>query len=139
MKVLEPEVSYSKMESNDIFSLLEYIKKGIKYSAFLKFVQSTPFTLSDWSEFLHLSERTMQRYQKEKKSFDALQSEKILEIAILYKKGVELFGGSKQFDAWLVSNNIALGNKQPKAFLNSSMGVNLILDELHRIEHGVLA
>lgn len=138
-KLLEPEVPYSVVKSSSVFSLLDFIKNGIKYSSFLKYIEQTPFSISDWSEFLHLSERTMHRYQKDKKAFDPIQSEKIIEIILLYKKGLEVFGSSVNFDAWLLQKNIALGNKIPKEFLNSSIGVNLLLEELHKIEHGILA
>lgn len=139
LKFLEPEVSYATTQSSSVFSILEFIKKGIKYNQFLKYTQQTPFSISDWSEFLHLSERTLHRYQKDKKTFDALQSEKIMEIILVYKKGIEVFGNNKNFDNWLLQNNIALANKMPKEFLTSSTGIKLIMDELHKIEHGILA
>lgn len=138
-KLLDPEVSYSATESAGLSSFVNFIKSGVKFTAFLKFVSKTPFTLTEWSLFLHISERTMQRYQKEKKSFDALQSEKILEIAMLYKKGIEVFGNSTLFDQWLVYPSISLGNKSPKSFLDTSVGIQFIKEELHKIEHGILA
>lgn len=138
-KLLDPEVSYSAIENAGLSNFLSFIKNGVKFPAFLKFVKTTPFTLTEWSMFLHISERTLQRYQKEKKSFDTLQSEKILEIAILYKKGVEVFGNSTLFDNWLMQPSIALGNKTPKSFLDTTMGIQFIKEELHKIEHGILA
>ncbi len=138
-KILEPEVSYASTQSNSVFSILEFIKKGIKYNQFLKYNQQTPFSISDWSEFLHLSERTLHRYQKDKKTFDASQTEKIMEIILVYKKGKEVFGNNKNFDNWLIQKNIALANKMPKEFLTSSTGLKLLMEELHKIEHGILA
>ena len=138
-KILEPEVSYSTAQSSSVFSILEFIKKGIKYNQFLKYIQQTPFSISDWSEFLHLSERTLHRYQIDKKTFDASHTEKIMEIILVYKKGIEVFGNNKNFDTWLIQKNIALANKMPKEFLTSSTGLKLLMEELHKIEHGILA
>jgi putative toxin-antitoxin system antitoxin component (TIGR02293 family) len=138
-KILEPEVSYASAQSSSVFSILEFIKKGIKYNQFLKYIQQTPFSISDWSEFLHISERTLHRYQKDKKTFDASHTEKIMEIILVYKKGIEVFGNNKNFDSWLIQNNIALANKMPKEFLTSSTGLKLLMEELHKIEHGILA
>jgi len=95
--------------------------------------------MPDWSRFLHITDRTMQRYKKEMKSFDTIQSEKILQITLLYKKGIDVFGDKTKFDTWLISNNIALGNIKPKDLLDNAFGINLLNDELIRIEHGVLA
>ena len=58
---------------------------------------------------------------------------------MLYIKGLEVFGDTDKFDIWLESKNIALGGKRPKNLLDNTFGVNLIKDELTRIEHGVLA
>jgi putative toxin-antitoxin system antitoxin component (TIGR02293 family) len=136
-KLLDPEVSYTAIEAAGLSSFLSYVKSGVKFSSFIKFVGTTPFSLAEWASFLHLSERTMQRYQKEKKSFDTPQSEKILEIAIVYKKGIEVFNNAEQFNYWLSHTSIALGNKTPKSFLDTNRGLQFIKEELHRIEHGI--
>ncbi len=135
----EPNVSYAALDDKNAFSLLRILKEGIGFSVFLKFADKSPFSFNEWSDFLHLSERTMQRYKKEMRVFDAPQSERILEIAILYKKGLEVFGNSNKLDSWLETNNLALGNIKPKQLFDSSFGINLIKDELTRIEYGVLA
>lgn len=135
----EPTMTYSAVSNNNVFSLIEMVRKGIDFAKFFSLVKISPFSLQEWSKFLHISERTMQRYQKEKKTFDAVQSEKIVEIALLYKKGAEVFGSNTNFNIWLESNSLALGNITPKSLLDSSFGINLIKDELIRIEYGVLA
>ena len=95
--------------------------------------------MSEWSSFLHISDRTMQRYTKENRTFDPLQSEKIVEIALLYNKGTEVFGEQGKFDTWLEAGNLALGNIKPKSLLDNSFGIGLLKDELVRIEYGILA
>jgi putative toxin-antitoxin system antitoxin component (TIGR02293 family) len=80
----------------------------------------------------------MQRYKKEKRSFDPPQSEKIIEIAILFNKGREVFGDETKFNRWLETENIALGKIAPKDLLDSTFGISLLNDELGRIEHGIL-
>lgn len=95
--------------------------------------------MQDWSRFLHLSERTMQRYKKEKKDFDPIYSEKIIEITLVYNRGVEVFGNQGKFDTWLETSNIALGGMTPKSLLDNTFGIQFVKDELIRIEQGVLA
>lgn len=95
--------------------------------------------MNEWAGFLHLSERTLQRHKKDKAVFDAASSEKILEILLLYRYGVQVFGESGKFDLWLRTRNLALGGIKPKDLLDNSFGINLLKDELYRIEQGVLS
>lgn len=120
-------------------SLSTAVKKGVKYAQFEKMAEETPFTSGDWSAVLNLTERTMQRYKSEQKTFDPIYSDKILQIAILYKTGNEVFGDKTNFDTWLLTKNIALGGVKPKELLDNTFGINLVKDELSRIENGVLA
>jgi putative toxin-antitoxin system antitoxin component (TIGR02293 family) len=127
------------IDDNDILSLIRTLKAGIKYAVFIGIANNSPFTLSEWTDFLHLSDRTMQRYKSQKKTFDPVQSEKILEIALLYKLGIDVFGNKQKFNSWLETDNLALGRAKPKSLLDNSFGIGLLHDELMRIEHGVLA
>lgn len=135
----EPRVSYSSIDDKNVLSLIEMVRKGIEFSIFAGFANKSPFSLNEWSDFLHLSERTMQRYKKEKRTFDPLQSERIIEIAMIYKKGTEVFGNTDKFNLWLETENLALGKVKPKLLFDNSFGIELVKDELSRIEYGVLA
>jgi putative toxin-antitoxin system antitoxin component (TIGR02293 family) len=131
--------SYTAVDDKDIISLIQMIRKGIEFTFFIRLAEKSPFSLHEWSNFLHISERTMQRYKREKKSFDPIYSERILEITLLYKQGIDVFGGNEKFNNWLESKNLALGGTKPKELLDTTFGINLLKDELTRIEHGVLA
>jgi len=138
LSVSEPSVSYQAADSN-IIQIIQAVREGINYASFSAFVGRLPFSLPEWSGFLHVSERTLQRYQKEKKTFDPAQSERIMQIALLMKMGNQVFGDGQKFNAWLEADNISLGKIKPKELLDSSFGINLLKDELIRIEHGILA
>lgn len=130
---------HNSIDDMGVLTLISMVRKGIKFNTFDEFAVQSPFSMNEWSVFLHLSERTMQRYKTEQKTFDPLQSEKIVEIYLLYKKGIEVFGDRKKFNTWLETENLALGRITPKTLLDSNFGINLLKDELTRIEHGVLA
>ena len=131
---------YSKLfADSSIMYLIRVVRKGIKFKVFDLMLTTGPFTMKEWANYLHLSERTLQRYRKEKKVFEPLQSEKILELALLQKRGIEVFGNPDKFNLWIETVNIALGSVKPKELLDNSFGIELIKDELTRIEHGVLA
>ena len=44
-----------------------------------------------------------------------------------------------KFEIWLNTLNVALGGIKPKDVLDSAFGIEWLMDELGRIEHGVLA
>lgn len=132
-------ISYSSVDDRDILQLINTIRQGIQYALFISLAEKSPFSLNEWSGFLHISERTMQRYKKEKKSFDPIYSEKILEVTLLYKFGADVFGSNEKFNSWLETKNIMLGNVKPKDLLDNTFGISLVKDELTRIEYGILA
>lgn len=135
----EPLITYSSLSDGTALSLIREIKRGIQFTFFEQLAMNIPFTLREWSSYLHLSERSLQRYKKEKGTFNAIASEKIVEITMLNKYGIEVFGEQKNFNDWLVTKNVALGGIKPKELLDSSFGIQILKDELTRIEHGVLA
>jgi putative toxin-antitoxin system antitoxin component (TIGR02293 family) len=136
--VEESALTYGNVNDKDTFRLMDAIRAGINFPDFTSIARQSSFSMNEWSGFLHLSERTMQRYHKEKKTFDPLSSEKILEIVLLTRLGIEVFGSSEKFNSWLDTINVALGGKKPKEFLDNTFGIGLLKDELTRIEHGIL-
>lgn len=123
----------------DTSSIIRTVREGIAFDFFRKLTSFIPFSTEDWSRVLHLTERSLQRYKKENKTFDSLQSEKIFQVMLLYKKGISVFGTKALFDLWLDTISPALGHIKPKDLLDSTFGIEMIEDELIRIEHGVLA
>jgi putative toxin-antitoxin system antitoxin component (TIGR02293 family) len=139
MEIFDPHTAYSSIDDINALSLVEMVRKGIGFETFDKFANRSPFSINEWSTYLHLSERTMQRYRNEKKTFDPLQSEKIIEIALFYNKGIEVFGSADKFNSWLETDNLALGGIKPKTLLDNSFGISILKDELTAIEFGILA
>lgn len=135
----EQLITYATLDDKNAYSLINAIKEGIRFSFFEKLAKNIPFTLREWASYLHLSERSLQRFKKEKGTFNTVSSEKIIEITMLNKYGIEVFGDQDKFNVWLLTKNVALGGIKPKDLLDSSFGIQLLKDELTRIEHGILA
>lgn len=138
-KLNRKPVTYQNLENQEVHVLMEAARTGIEYSFFNQLLHKIPITLNEWAEILHLSNRTLQRYQKQKKNFETLQSERILEISQLYKYGLEVFGDEEKFNSWMNSDIIALGGLKPKSLLDNSYGIGMVKDVLGRIEHGVFS
>jgi len=119
--------------------LIRAVREGIPYVQFRNLVKSIPMTYEDWSLVLHISERTLQRYKKENRVFDPVESEKILRIIMLFNFGKQLFGSVKDFNSWLNTENVAMGGIRPREILDTTFGIDWIKDELVRIEQGVMS
>ncbi len=130
---------FKLMVNEEAVALIYATRQGVTFDFFSQILNYLPIKFSEWSKFLHLSDRTMQRYKKEKKQFEALYAEKILEIALLYQNGQDVFSSKEFFDRWMNTENIALGGGKPKSLLDSNFGISLIKDELIRLEHGVVS
>jgi len=138
-ELTEPLISYGSVDDNNTIALIRLIRDGIGFSAFERFADTFQYNLSEWSGFLHISERSMQRYKKDKRAFDPLQSEKIIEIAMLFKMGEVVFGSKEKFNLWLETDCLALGKVKPRSLIDSTFGIGMVKDELGRIDYGILA
>jgi len=136
---LLPDFSMGNVDDNTILNVIREVRKGIAYNSFTNAVKNVPLTLKEWSGILDLSERTLQRYKKDKRAFDTLQSEKIVQVTLLIRYGRDVFGDENKFNLWLNTENLSIASVKPKELLDSSFGIDLLKDELTRIENGILA
>lgn len=67
-------------------------RTGINFTHFLSIAEGSNLNIDEWSNILHLSKRTMQRYKKETLSFKLFQSEIILQVVLIFQKGHDVFG-----------------------------------------------
>lgn len=88
------------------------------------------------SQLLNISLRTLQR----KEPTDKLSihvSEHMLAIAEVILRGTEVMGSQQSLEAWLHSTFTSLDDRKPIDIMDTSIGTQLILNMLGRIEHGV--
>jgi putative toxin-antitoxin system antitoxin component (TIGR02293 family) len=128
-----------KFTDDDEINLANRVREGVSYNYFTTLSERIQMGMQEWADYLHISERTIQRYKKEGKSFDPIYSEKIILVELLYKKGIDVFGIDENFYTWMDTKSVALGGVKPKDFLDTSFGITMIYDELGRIEHGIFA
>jgi uncharacterized protein (DUF2384 family) len=94
------KIHYDSIDDRDILVLIQKSREGIKYAAFSNLQKDIPLKSEEWSRILHLSERTLLRYKKEKIGFSPIYSERIIEVQLLFNKGVEVFGSTEKFYDW---------------------------------------
>lgn len=127
------------LEEASAQDLYTMVRKGIEPELFEEMIVQTPFSISDFSSYIHISEKTIQRRIKNKSSFTSGESEKILQIYQVTIKGISVFEDPEKFKDWLERSNYSLGGIKPKDLLENSFGIQLVMDELGRIEHGIFA
>jgi putative toxin-antitoxin system antitoxin component (TIGR02293 family) len=118
--------------------LIEISNKGITKDALLRLANYLSLSIRQMAELLPVTERTIQRY-KRKQRFNRVVSEQALQIAEVAARGSEVFGDRDKFLSWMKSPSPALGNRTPASLLSSRFGTEVVLDELGRIEHGVIS
>lgn len=136
-KVLGGEKVLRKRIRNRM-DMIELSKRGISKNALAHLANFLSFTLSQMADLLPVSERTIQRYSSEDK-FNSIVSEQILQIAEVAAKGKEVFEDKNKFLSWMNHPSKPLDNRTPASLLSSRFGVEMVLDELGRIEHGVFS
>jgi len=135
----EPTISYGSV-LNDKMLIARAVRRGVTQNLFQEIKNNSPFTDLQWSSFLNINIRTMQRYKSASDHiFKPIQSERIFELAEVVSLGDKVFDTREHFNIWLNIPSPALGNDTPISLLDSSYGKELVIAELNRIEYGVFA
>lgn len=117
--------------------LMQLIRRGISPAFFKAIVKNSPFEMHQWSEFLDIPMRTLQRYFKQNKLLKPIHTEKIIEFVELIRQGLDTFGSMEKFKGWLCAPSLIFSNKRPCELLTNSIGMRMVSEELLRIEHGI--
>ena len=113
--------------------------KDFTYNEFKKIADKSPFTQVEWAALLHVSERTLQRYAKNNGSFASINAERALQINKVLKEGKITFGKVENFYNWLKHEPYMLEGNLSFNSLTSYEGIQKVLTQLGRIQHGILA
>ena len=118
-----------------VFSAL----KGVPATQFFEIADLTGYKREQLAEVFDTSLKTFQRYEREQKKLNPQDSEKVLKIMALFQTGESVFGTAASFRRWMDKPAYGLGNQVPFELLHTSGGIDLVMDEVIRIEYGDLA
>ena len=124
---------------NNNIALVANSKKGLQAQAVFDFISLSEFPFPLIEKVLNKTMKTFTSYKKNKTALDPVISEKLLKIFSLYEKGVNVFGNVEEFNSWLAAPAFGLGQAVPKNLLDTITGIELVSEELSRIEYGDLA
>lgn len=113
--------------------------KDVTYADFKKLADKVPFTQTEWADILHISERTLQRYAKDNHSFAPGNAERLVMLEKILQEAKSTFGSTDNFYSWIKREpNMLEGNLSIRS-LSSFEGMQNVLTQLGRIQHGLFA
>ena len=127
-----------KSNYSNEWDIVKLARNGFSKKALLSLAKKISLTLQELTNILHISERTLQRYDD-----DAIikteYAEKAVELARLYTRGQEVFGSMDKFKLWMKAPSFIFNGEAPVSLLDTSAGFDMVFTELGRIEHGIFA
>lgn len=118
------------------FDLVQLARRGVSRKTLRLVSEGLGIPVKLLVPKLPIAERTLQRYALE----DYLPthvSEQIIQWAQLLAFGKKVFSEEAAFQDWMQRQNRALGENRPSDLLDTRQGVELLLQLLGQIEHGV--
>jgi len=120
------------------FDIVKLTRQGLSKKVLLGLAQKISLTLQELAGIMHISERTLQRYEEDT-VVKTEYAEKAVELARLYTRGQEVFGTMDKFKQWMKTPGHVFKGETPVSLLDTSVGFDIVLRELGRIEHGIFA
>lgn len=127
-----------KQQPQSPLDWVNLVRHGLPAVAVDAVTKAVRLTQAELSATLGIPERTLVRRKKEG-VLSPEESAKLLRLARVTQRAVEVFGDLEAAVDWLKSPNRSLGGSTPLALLDTDIGAESVLDTLGRIEHGVFA
>ena len=126
------------LRAEDPIGIFKAVQRGLSYSAIETFQKRSGFSTSEIADAVVITARTLAR-RKEQGRLEAEESDRLLRVARVFAKAVDLFDGDvDQARAWLSAPQRALGGVVPLVLARTDLGAREVEALAERLEHGVL-
>lgn len=133
------DIAYiEKTVNTDTLKLIQKMDKGLDYKLMPMLMELLDLSAEDMSGHIEVSMRTLHE-RKNAKHFNKRESERLVRLARLFLKALEVFESPAFVQEWLKSPKPALGGRMPLDFARTEVGAREVEDLLGRIEHGVFS
>ena len=129
---------YEKELSSPVAMVMK-AAEGLAISVFDEITRVAALNKNQLAAFIDTTPKTIDNYRLRRHKLGRIESEQLLQLMALYKKGQEIFGNSESFNLWLKQPASGLGGIIPFDLLYTQGGISLVMEELLRIEYGALA
>jgi putative toxin-antitoxin system antitoxin component (TIGR02293 family) len=125
------------LRTYELQGLLDRVRKGFAYSAFVRFQRNTNLSVQVLSELTQISSRTLSR-RKAAGKLDPVESDRLLRASRVFGRALELFEGDDESARdWLTSEQPALGGLVPLELAESEVGAKEVETLIGRLEYGI--
>jgi len=127
------------LKTADTAHLIQQVERGFPFAALRALELNSGLALSLLATTIGIPERTLAR-RKAAGRLAPDESERLLRIANLFEKSLELFEGDAAAAAnWLTTPKKALDSEPPLTYARTEFGAREVEDLIGRLEHGVFS
>lgn len=119
------------------YTVIEKIREGLSGEIVVKLSKKMRVPQKEMADWLHTTTRTVQRHIEAQEKLSPEISDRLAQLVMVYCRCNEVFQDEEKVSTWLKSPNFALGGVTPFSLMDTTIGIELVVDELGRIEHGV--
>ncbi|MEX2542496.1 MAG: antitoxin Xre/MbcA/ParS toxin-binding domain-containing protein [Trueperaceae bacterium] len=120
-----------------VIDLMEQAQRGLPAGAFDRFGRLIDVPREELAAAIHTTTRTISRRREAKKPLDRTSSERLVRLALLYRRASEVFGDEALARQWMQTPRATFGGRTPFQLASSEIGAQEVEDVLLRVEHGV--
>lgn len=124
------------VQAGKVEDLIVTLKKGLPISSLNKLCKHMGVSESRLATTVNIAQRTLTRRKSEGR-FRPDESERVLRLARLFERAVEVMGSEQNAQKWFQSPVKGLGGKTPLEFADTEPGAQAVEAILDRIEDGV--
>jgi len=133
------EIRSINLKTKNLNDMIEKIKEGLPAETAVALSASLDMPLKAIAQIADISESTLARRRKKKGRLKADESDRIVRIARLRDRTVDVFEDEQRANRWLKTPLRALGDHSPLKYAESELGAQEVMNLLGRIEHGVFS
>jgi putative toxin-antitoxin system antitoxin component (TIGR02293 family) len=116
---------------------VDRIRRGLPGETVAALSRKMGVSQKNLAGWLHVTPRSLQRYALSAANLSPEISDRVAQLIRVYCRCDEVFKDEGKVSGWLKTPNYALGNVAPMSLFDTTPGIEMVLDELGRIEHGV--
>jgi len=119
--------------------LIEQVRAGLAYSELEALQASLGLPMERLAAQVGLSRATLQRRKKSEGALSAIQSDRVVRLARLMGKAIDVLETEANARQWLTTPQHGLGGSTPLDYADTEVGAREVENLLGRIEHGVFS
>lgn len=118
--------------------IIDRVRKGLSSGVSRRVIKAYGVSQEELAHIIHVNKKTIQR-QEAKGLYSIEISDSLVSLADVFARATEVFEDKNEARLWLKEESKALGDVTPWSLLDTTTGVDMVIRELGRIEHGIVS